>query len=112
MSEPPVEASLWVFKKFLSIFPILLIFVSIAAIISLPIQAVLEAFYWLRSGEWINYSWSNILPFDVRVWIYGDSQDWVGLRSLLSKAIQLWITVPLAIFGGIVLMLLNLNEGV
>jgi hypothetical protein len=84
---------------------------AVLAILTLPIQAVVECFQWLRTGEWPGYTVSSFLPVDALMWVYGDASDWVGLRKLASSVIQYWVSIPISIVGFLALGLANIFEG-
>jgi hypothetical protein len=89
----------------------LLLLIAILAMFTLPIQGIVETYLWLRSGEWPNYSLSSFLPVDALLWVYGDAQDWIGLRQLVGKVIQWWASVPVSIAGFVLLIVATQIEG-
>jgi hypothetical protein len=78
---------------------------------TLPVQGIIETYQWLRTGGWPNYTLSGFLPVEALMWVYGDATDWIGLRQLVGKVIQWWVSVPVSIGGFLLLMLATQIEG-
>jgi hypothetical protein len=88
-----------------------LMIAGLLAMLTLPVQGVIETYQWLRLGEWPNYAGSEFLPANVLLWIYGDADDWIGLRQLVGTVGQWWVSIPIAIGGFLVLLLATQIEG-
>jgi hypothetical protein len=88
-----------------------LMVVGFFAMLTLPVQGIIEIYQWLRTGEWPNYAGSGFLPEDILLWIYGDADDWIGLRELVGTVAQWWVSVPVAIGGFLLLLLATQIEG-
>ncbi len=105
MSSGPIN-------KFEEYLVVAFVFLAFTAILTLPVQAVVECFQWLQTGEWPGYTLSSFLPVDTLMWVYGDATDWIGLRKLVSGAIQYWVSIPISIGGFVALMLANAFKGI
>jgi hypothetical protein len=84
---------------------------GILAMFALPVQGVVETYQWLRAGEWPNYIVSGFLPEEALLWVFGDADDWIGLRKLIGNVVQWWVSIPVAVGGFLTLLLATKIEG-
>ncbi|MDO8983649.1 hypothetical protein [Cypionkella sp.] len=70
----------------------------LAMMLSLPVQALCEALFWLKNGFWLNWSALDAFP---QIFSLIDQIKWVGLRHLLHLIGEYWVTLPVAVIGGL-----------
>jgi hypothetical protein len=73
----------WGFKRLVPVVVVLLLMLSV------PIQGLFEAIYWLKTGEAMSWSLSDALP---GVPQYLASLEWVGLKRALLSGSELWVS--------------------
>ena len=79
---------------------IVILLAAFALMSALPIQAALEAIFWLRDGEFMNYDWVDYLGTD-----HADrltSSDFVGVNKIVHWILNSWISALLCIVGFLV----------
>lgn len=88
--------------ELLAIFFVLFGFALVAAV---PVQAIIEAGYWLKDGQWPNFITRQFV--DPTLIASMTHTSFLGFNELVSKCVDLWASIPISLLGVIWFVLIS-----